>query len=155
MTFVVKIVELNFSNMNTPITLQYNINAPIEKVWEGLTNKDEMKFWYFDIQDFELEVGRIFNFYEPGGENKYHHQGEILEIIPLQKLKHTWTYPDFSEQKTTVIWELQSMDNGALVKLTHEDIENFKDLGEGFSRENFTGGWNSIVGQSLKGYLEK
>ncbi|WP_336687884.1 SRPBCC domain-containing protein [Chryseobacterium bernardetii] len=141
--------------MNTPITVQYKINAPVEKVWKALTDKDEMKSWYFDIQDFEPTVGKVFNFYEPGGENKYHHQGEILDIIPNQKIKHTWSYPDFSDQKTTVIWELQPENGGTLVKLTHEDIDNFKDLGEGFSTENFTGGWNSIVGQSLKEYLEK
>nr|WP_315033929.1 SRPBCC domain-containing protein [uncultured Chryseobacterium sp.] len=141
--------------MNTPIIVQYKIDAPAEKVWKALTDKDEMKSWYFDIQDFELETGKVFNFFEPGGENKYHHQGEIMEIIPNQKLKHTWSYPDFSDQKTIVIWELQPEDGGTLIKLIHEEIENFKDLGEGFSRENFTGGWNSIVGQSLKGYLEK
>lgn len=140
--------------MNTPITVQYKINAPIEKVWKALTDKNEMKSWYFDIEDFELETGKVFNFYEPGGENKYHHQGEILEIIPNQKLKHSWAYPDFSDQKTTVTWELQSDHNETLVKLTHEGIENFNDLGDGFSRKNFTGGWNAIVGQSLKEYLE-
>lgn len=141
--------------MNTPITVQYKINAPAKKVWKALTDKDEMKSWYFDIQDFELTTGKIFNFYEPGGENKYHHQGEILEIIPNQKLRHTWSYPDFSDQRTTVTWELLSEEDGTSVKLIHEGIENFKDLGEGFSRENFTGGWNSIVGQSLKEYVEK
>ncbi|MEG0927578.1 SRPBCC family protein [Chryseobacterium sp.] len=141
--------------MNTPIIVQYKINAPFEKIWSALTNQNEMKSWYFDILDFELKVGNIFNFYEPGGENKYHHQCEILEIIPNKKLKHTWAYPDFSDLKTTVTWELQPEDSGTLVKLTHEDIENFKDLGDGFSRENFTGGWNSILGQSLKQYLEK
>lgn len=141
--------------MNTPIIVQYKINAPAEKVWKALTNKNEMKSWYFDIQDFEPEVGKVFNFYEPGGENKYRHQCEILEIISNEKLKHTWSYPDFSDQKTTVTWELLAEEDGTLVILTHEGIENFKDLGEGFSRENFTGGWNSIVGQSLKEYVEK
>ncbi|UHO39738.1 SRPBCC domain-containing protein [Chryseobacterium capnotolerans] len=141
--------------MSTPITVQYKINAPIDKVWKALTDKNEMKSWYFNIQDFEPEVGKVFNFYEPGGENKYHHQGEILEIIPNQKVKHSWSYPDFSDLKTIVTWELASEEDGTLVKLTHDGIENFEDLGEGFSRENFTGGWNSILGQSLKEYLEK
>lgn len=141
--------------MSTPITVQYKINAPAEKVWTALTDKNEIKSWYFDIQDFKLKIGEEFNFYEPGGENKYHHQGKILEIIPHQKLKHTWSYPDFSAQKTVVTWELLPEDGQTLVKLTHEGIENFKDLGEGFSRENFTEGWNTILGQSLKEYLEK
>ncbi|MDW9378588.1 SRPBCC domain-containing protein [Chryseobacterium sp. JV558] len=141
--------------MSTPITVQYTINAPAEKVWQALTDKNEMKSWYFDIQDFELEIGKQFNFYEPGGENKYHHQGEVLEIIPNRKLKYTWSYPDFSTLKTVVTWELLPEDGQTLVKLTHEEIENFKDLGEGFSRKNFTAGWNTILGQSLKKYLEK
>lgn len=141
--------------MSTPITVQYKINAPAEKIWKALTDKNEMKSWYFDIQDFALETGKEFNFYEPGGENKYHHQGEILEIIPNQKLKHTWSYPDFSALKTVVTWELLHEGGQILVKLTHENIENFKDLGDGFSRDNFTQGWNTILGQSLKEYLEK
>ena len=141
--------------MSEPIIVQYKINVPSGKVWKAVTDKSEMKVWYFDIQDFDLEVGKVFNFYEPGGENKYHHQCEIIEIIPGKKLKHTWSYPDFSDLKTMVIWELLPENDGTLVKLVHEEIENFKDLGDGFSRDNFTGGWNTIIGQSLKEYLEK
>lgn len=141
--------------MIAPITVQYKINALAEKVWKALTDKDEMKSWYFDIRDFVLETGKEFNFYEPGGADKYRHHGEILEIIPNQKLKHTWSYPDFSALKTIVTWELQPENEHTMVKLTHEDIENFKDLGEGFSKENFIKGWNTILGQSLKEYLEK
>lgn len=141
--------------MNTPITVQYKINAPVEKIWKALTDKTEMKLWYFDIPDFEPEVGKQFNFYEPGGENKFHHQCVIIEIVPLQKLKHTWSYPDFSDQKTMVTWELLPEEDATVVKLTHEGIENFSGLGDSFSRESFTGGWNAIIGQSLKEYSEK
>ena len=140
--------------MSNPIIVEYKVNAPVEQVWKALTDKNEMQLWYFDISDFELEVGKIFNFYEPGDEKKFHHQAEILEIIPNQKLKHTWTYPEFSNEKTTVSWELQSEGEQTLVKLTHDDIDNFKDLGENFSREAFTEGWNGIIGQSLKQYIE-
>lgn len=141
--------------MNTPITVQFKINAPIEKVWKALTNKNEMKNWYFDIPDFELEVGKQFNFYEPGDEKKYHHQGEILEIISHQKLKHSWSYPEFSNEKTIVNWEIQPADGETIVTLIHENIDNFKEFGENFSRESFTEGWNGIIGQGLRQYLEK
>jgi len=141
--------------MNTPITVQYKINAPAEKVWSALTNKNEMKSWYFDIQDFVLETGKEFNFYEPGEAKKYHHQCRVLEIVPNKKLKHTWSYPEFSDAVTTVTWELQEDNTGTLVTLTHDDIEGFDNLGENFSRKSFTEGWNGIIGQSLKNYLEK
>ncbi|SEW07064.1 Uncharacterized conserved protein YndB, AHSA1/START domain [Chryseobacterium wanjuense] len=140
--------------MSNPIIVEYKVNAPIERVWKALTDKTEMRSWYFDIPDFELETGKVFNFYEPGDEKKYHHQAEVVEIIPEQKLKHTWTYPEFSNEKTMVTWELQPQGNETLVKLTHDGIDNFSDLGENFSQNAFTEGWNGIIGQSLKPYLE-
>lgn len=141
--------------MSVPIVVEYKVNAPIEKVWKALTDKKEMKSWYFDIPDFELAEGKQFNFYEPGDAKKYYHQCEILEIIPHQKLKHSWAYPEFSKEKTVVTWEINAEDDGTLIRLTHEGIDNFKDLGESFSRNSFTEGWNGIIGQSLKTYLEK
>jgi uncharacterized protein YndB with AHSA1/START domain len=141
--------------MSIPIIVQYKVNAPVEKVWKALTDKNEMKSWYFDIPDFELEVGKQFNFYEPGDAHKYHHQGEVLEIIPNKKFKHRWSYPEFSEEKTTVTWELTEQEGGTVITLIHENIDNLKDLGENFSRKSFAEGWNGIVNQSLKPYLEK
>jgi len=141
--------------MNTPITVQYKINAPVEKVWNALTDKNKMKSWYFDIQDFTLQVGKEFNFYEPGEEKKYHHQCHILEIIPNEKLKHTWSYPELSDAVTTVTWELQKEDIGTLVTLTHENVESFEGLGENFSKASFTEGWNKIIGKSMKEYVKK
>ena len=50
---------------NFSITLQ-----KIEKVWNAITDKDEMKKWYFDLAEFKPEPGFEFQFY---GEGK---QGE-------------------------------------------------------------------------------
>jgi uncharacterized protein YndB with AHSA1/START domain len=140
--------------MENSIIVQKKINASVERVWQALTDKKELPLWYFDIADFKAEVGKVYEFYEPGEEKKYLHQIEILEVIQNQKLKHTWTYPTFSEEKTFVNWELKSDDSGTLITLTHEGTEKLKDLGEGFSRESFTQGWNSIIGQSLNLYLQ-
>lgn len=68
--------------MSHPIIIEQKVNASAEKVWKALTDINEMKIWYFDIPDFIPEEGAVFNFYEPGDEKKYHHQAEILEIIP-------------------------------------------------------------------------
>jgi uncharacterized protein YndB with AHSA1/START domain len=43
--------------MSNPIIVEYKVNAPIERVWKALTDKTEMRSWYFDIPDFELETG--------------------------------------------------------------------------------------------------
>lgn len=140
--------------MNENVTVKQKVDAPIEKVWKALTNKVQMKEWYFDIPDFELEVHNEFNFFEPGGENKYHHRGEILEIISNKKLTHTWTYPEFSEEKSVVTWHLEEDGEGTIITLTHEGLGNFKHLGKDFQKESFNNGWNEIIGGSLKDYLE-
>lgn len=44
-------------------------NAPVEKVWQALTDKDQMKQWYFDIPDFNTAPGSRFDFYEGPKKN--------------------------------------------------------------------------------------
>lgn len=141
--------------MHDNVVVKEKINATVEDVWKALTDKSQMKEWYFDISDFTLEEKSQFNFYEPGGENKYHHQGEILEVIENQKLKHTWSYPEISKNQTIVRWEIEKKGNGTLVTLTHKGLENFEHLGGEFSVKSFEAGWNELVTSSLKEYVEK
>ncbi len=141
--------------MHENVIVKQKVDAPVEKVWAALTDKNLMKEWYFDIADFELSEHGEFNFFEPGDTKKFHHHGEILEVIPNVKLKHTWSYPEFSKEKTIVIWRLEEADGGTLVTLTHKGLENLNHLGNDFRRESFEEGWNEIVGKSLKEFVEK
>lgn len=136
------------------IKISETFNANPSEVWEAITNKEAMKQWYFDIPDFELIVGRTFNFYEPGDKKEYHHQCTILKITPKQKLKHTWTHPSHSKGKSLLTWEIEEVENGTKVTLTHEGIENLADAGSAFEEENYLAGWNEIVKELLKDYLE-
>ena len=140
--------------MHDNVIVKQRVNAPVDRVWEAITNRSLMKDWYFDIPDFDLKTHNEFNFYEPGDAKKYHHHGEILEIIPQQKLKHTWSYPEFSKEKTLVKWELEQDGDATLVTLTHKGLENLEHLGGDFRHESFEAGWNEIIGKSLKNYLE-
>ncbi len=141
--------------MHETIVMIEKLDAPLEKVWSALTEARELKQWYFDIPDFSLDLNHVFNFYEPGGENKFHHQGEILEVIPREKLKYSWGYPEFTKDHTIVCWELKARGEHTLLTFTHKGLENFKHLGEGFSLSSFQGGWKAIIEDSLKTYLEK
>ena len=131
------------------------INAPIEMVWEALTDKQRMVKWYFTIPDFVLEEGAQFSFYEPGGENKYLHTCVITEVTPLQRFQHTWTHPTFSQGRSLVTWDLVPKENKTEVTLTHEGIENFADGGPDFTTENYEAGWEEIVERSLKNFVEE
>ena len=39
------------------------------KVWKALTDKNQMKLWYFDLPEFKPEVGFEFQFYGGKDEN--------------------------------------------------------------------------------------
>jgi len=140
--------------MHDNVIVKQKVNATVDKVWNAITDRSQMKEWYFDIPDFELKNHNEFNFYEPGNQQKYHHHGEILEIIPEQKLKHSWCYPEFSKEKTIVKWELKPEGNSTMVTLTHKGLENFEHLGDEFSKKSFEQGWKEIVGDSLKKFIE-
>jgi len=142
--------------MDNPIEIKTVIKASAARIWKALTDKTEMKAWYFDIQDFQPVEGNVFNFYEPGDHRKYHHNGEVLEVLTEKKISYTWTYPDFSTAKTTVVWEIEEKENNETsVKIIHSGTEKLSSLGDNFSRKSFAEGWSGILNQSLKPFLEK
>ncbi len=54
--------EVNITMHTFPFTIERIYNALIEKVWQAITDKDQMKQWYFDIAGFKPEVGFEFSF---------------------------------------------------------------------------------------------
>jgi uncharacterized protein YndB with AHSA1/START domain len=136
-----------------PFVIERSYDAPVEKVWKAITDREQMKQWYFDIAEFKPEPGFEFTF---KGENEgrvFVHLCKIIEVIPLKKLKHTWTYEGL-EGVSYVIFELFAEGERTRLKLTHEGLESFPQDRD-FRRENFVAGWTYITGTSLKDYLEK
>jgi uncharacterized protein YndB with AHSA1/START domain len=141
--------------MHNNVIIKQRVNATVEKVWKALTDQAQMKEWYFDIPDFETDLHTEFSFYGSDGETKQQHHGEILEVIPQEKLKYSWSYPEISKEKTIVKWNLQKEAETTLVILTHKGLENLEHLGEGFKKENFEKIWTKIVSEKLKNFVEK
>lgn len=139
---------------NEAIVIEQSFHSPIESVWEAITNKDEMKIWYFDFQDFKPEVDFEFQFWGgPSEDRQYLHLCRITEVIPFQKLAYFWKYDGY-EGNTIVTFNLSTDGNQTLLKLTHEGFESFPADNPDFARENFVEGWNWIIGKSLKEYME-
>ena len=139
---------------NEPFEIERTLNAPVERVWKAITDKDQMKQWYFNLAEFKPEVGFEFTF-EGGAEDKtYVHLCKILAVEPNKKLQHTWTYDGY-DGYSVVTWELTSEGNSTHIKLTHEGIESFPANDPNFARESFAKGWTYIVGTSLKEFVEK
>lgn len=139
--------------MNDVIEVDLVLNSPIETIWNAITKPEIMEKWYFKVQGFELKHRCEFYFYEPSGEN-FKHVCKILEVEPLRRLRHTWTYPEISKGVSIVSWDLFKEGPYTRVRLRHQGIENLTNGGDALSKESFEAGWEEIVKKSLPDYLK-
>ncbi len=137
----------------TPFVIERTYNAPADKVWQAITDKDKMRQWYFDLKEFKPEVGFEFQFSGGSKEKTYLHLCKITEVITGRKLTHSWQYDGYPGE-SFVTFELFPEGDKTRLKLTHAGIETFP-AERDFSRESFTKGWTHIIGKSLLEYLEK
>ena len=138
---------------NEPFVIERTYNATAEKVWQAITDKNQMKQWYFDLKEFKPEVGFEFQFYGGTPEKQWLHLCKVTEVIAMKKLTYSWRYDGY-EGNSFVTFELFPEENKTRLKLTHSGLETFPDKPE-LKKENFAEGWTSLIGTSLKEYLEK
>lgn len=140
---------------NNQIILERLFNTTVDKVWEAITNKDEMKNWYFDLEDFKPIVGFQFQFY--GGHDEgiqYLHLCEVTEVIPQKKLTYSWRYAGYSGI-SFVTFDLQKKGTQTLLKLTHTGIESFPIENPDFAMHNFEEGWDELLNNRLRKHVEE
>ena len=138
--------------MQAPLIIEDLYNAPSDEVWQAISDRNDMKNWYFDVPGFKPEVGIEFTF---KGENEgrvYIHHCTVLEVIPGRKLRHSWSYEGY-EGMSNVTFELYPEGDQTKIRLTHEGLETFPDIPD-FKRENFQEGWTMIICTLLKNYVE-
>lgn len=139
--------------MNEPFVIERTYNVPVEKVWKAITDKDQMKEWYFDLSAFKPEIGFEFQFTGGSKEKTYLHLCRITEVVPNKKLTYSWRYDGY-EGMSYVTFELFDEGDKTKLRLTHAGIETFPKEKD-FARESFAAGWDYITGTSLRNYLEK
>ena len=93
----------------TPICIEIIFDTTKDKVWEALTKPQAMKVWYFDISNFNLNVGSKFSFYE-GEKKEYLHEGEVLKVEENQLFQHTWLHPEQSKGSSIVTWKIEEVE---------------------------------------------
>jgi uncharacterized protein YndB with AHSA1/START domain len=135
------------------LVIERTFNAPGERVWKAITDKNDMEQWYFEIADFKPEVGFEFQF-SGGTENKrYLHLCKVLIVIPHKKLAYSWRY-NIHQGDSLVTFDLFEEDGKTRLVLTHQGLETFPKDDQAFAKESFADGWTYIIGTSLKGFVE-
>jgi uncharacterized protein YndB with AHSA1/START domain len=130
------------------------INAPIDRVWEALTNPDLIKQWFFGVDtETDWKVGSpIVHRGEYQGK-AYEDKGVILEIEPPRLLFHShWSpasgLPDDPENYERVSWELAVRDGAT--ELTIRESNLASEEAKSTSEQN----WRMVLA-NLKKLLEE
>ena len=142
------------SNTSTPIVVERVFATSADALWRALTDKDEMKQWYFDLPEFKAEVGFAFTFAGgPSPERQYIHLCEITEVVSARKLSYSWRYEGYPGD-SLVTFELFPQGEKTLLRLSHAGLHTFPNDNPDLAKHNFEAGWDSIVNQSLRVFLE-
>ena len=149
--FAVLISNKKIRYMDTPFLIEQVYDTPIEKVWQALTEKDKMKEWYFpQLKKFEPVAGFKFEFTDDGSD--YKKEWEVTQVEEGRKLAHSWIYKNYPGS-SEVTFELFEEGNKTRLKLTHTGLASFP-TDPHFARRRFEDGWNNILGNNLKNFLE-
>ena len=136
------------------IQIRTPFNTPKENLWNTLTEVEKMKKWYFnELEDFEpkLHFKTAFKIEYEG--QIFTHKWTVFKVTPYKTLAYYWKYEEY-EGNSTVTFEIEESPEGVELILTAEILEAFPDI-EVFSHERMVKGWNGLIYDRLKPYLEK
>lgn len=129
-----------------PIVVEETFKAPVEKVWKAITEKDQMRQWFFDaIPEFEPVQGFETQFNVRAENVDYLHLWRVKEVVPQKRIVYEWRYGGVPGN-STVTWELSETPEGTKLKLTHEGIETFPQDNPVFRRASFAAAARSYSG---------
>lgn len=137
--------------MSTPLVKEFEYKAPIENVWQALTDVAKMKQWYFpQLQKFEPVVGYPFQFDD--GNSGYQKEWIVTKVKANKTLAHSWTYKGYPGS-SEVIFDLSADESKTRLRVTQTGLESFPNHPH-FKRERFEWGWDNLLGQNLRHLLE-
>lgn len=141
--------------VEAPIVVEQTYNAPIAVVWKAITDKDQMRQWFFEpMTEFEPEVGFETEFDVEFEGQIFPHQWKVTEVVAETRIVYDWRYGGYPGD-SSVTWELSETPDGTTLTLTHKGRETFPQDNPVFSRESGEAGWGYIVHESLKAFLER
>lgn len=137
------------SQTTGPVVLERVFNAPIELVWQAISEPARVAEWFVAMPQLRAEVGQEFTFDSECGV----HRCRVTQVVPGRVLAYTWGYLEIPEE-SLVTFELFPEGAQTRLKLTHSGIEQLPPLPK-FAREGFLAGWTHFAGNCLPAYLEQ
>jgi uncharacterized protein YndB with AHSA1/START domain len=145
------------------IIAEIDIAAPPERVFDALTQSDQLLRWFTDAScpvkfwRMDARLGGSYSYateksnFVVNGVDEFKCHGEITEIDPPRLLVYTWVanWHLDPQKKTAVRWELTPTATGTHVKVTHSGLAQ-----EPEARADYSGGWIGVV-EKLQAFAER
>ncbi len=96
--------------------------VPIEAAWRFLTEAKKLEQWFFKT-DADFEEGAEYTLYSREEEGAKRCWGEVLEMSAPNRLRQSFTIAPLGGVMTELLWELNAVEGGTRIKLTHTGIE--------------------------------
>lgn len=118
--------------MSKGITLksQFIIKAPLEKVWEALTNPELVKQYFFGTKlETSWKVGDPIFWRGSWEGTAYEDKGTVLEYEPLKHLKYNyWSSfsgsPDSPDNYLDISYQVEDAKGGTLLTIIQEGLKS-------------------------------
>ncbi len=137
-----------------PIRVEETYNASVNTVWAAITALPEMRLWYFDnIPAFEPVVGFETQFPVNSEDRVFTHIWKITEVIANKKITYNWSFTEYPGNADVTFELFEEINKTRLVLANIVIIPFPADVPE-FKRESGVAGWNYLIKESLKAYLE-
>ncbi|MGF7038688.1 SRPBCC family protein [Mucilaginibacter lappiensis] len=112
------------------LNTELKFKAPAAKVWQGLTDPEMVKAYFFGTQlDSSWKVGEPITFSGEWDGKKYEDHGKILEIDPGKFVKYSyWSSmagtDDKPENYANISYELSENNGETTLHITQDNIKN-------------------------------
>jgi len=137
-----------------PIILSFDLKSSPHKIWNALTDLNEMKQWYFNnLESFKPEVGFKTQFKITSEGRIFTHQWEVTEVIPLKKITYNWHFAEYTGGSRST-FDLTENQDFVTLKLAVKTLKDFPDNIPEFTNESCINGWQYFIGKNLTAYLK-
>lgn len=121
-----------------------HITAPLDKVWDALTDPEQIDDWMMDEVLVDLRVGGAYAFF--GGETT----GQFTRVDAPHTLEYTWRQSSWPADwpDSLVRWSLRGNNQGADIHLTHSNFPNDDE------RDSHDEGWDTYWLGPMQEWLE-
>jgi len=137
--------------MQDVIIKEEKFKHPIDKVWNAITQAEEISKWFIDA-DFKPEPGSAYVFTAPPEQNCTQITG-VVKVATPYTLIYTWVMQN-TDVETTVKWTLEEEGDYTVLHLEHSGISNYEGETAVKMFESYSGGWLNCVTE-LSAYLNK